>query len=592
MFFDAKMFIRSLKFLGMLTILSLSCTAIDVLASVSNGNDYADFLLKSRTPSLGPCLQYGLPLSYWVPDGYWEETDLKTSNIVQMTAEARYTAVTQMTLQTHAVNLYDSGLWMLSSVLLNHTERARAWMLFLSQADTCLQNPPGPSIRAPSSRWAYGAREKRFTGRNAFFFRMTAPYYMTQGVPEAFCEVSNSIGSEEVQPGWQNSYAEPCPSACGACGNGGVPSKNSQGLFYLFSDYRPVTGENAWISMIAPLQYDFLTHDPDRPGLQMALDALPAMRALQFELRGELSSVYYSPCSCKGMQCKPRTEAECELASAENAASAYAGAVMLMQSIPKTHAAYAEAGSLAEGIRRAFLHDFIVPEGLQISTVVDQQEKGPTVLCQPCIVSSLTVPRGSQHVQKSKVLAVDVFTWGLTVLHPHIDLHFGHGFSFKLWLSCRHLGGYTNSSLTQSGDGFAGVGYTYNKDANVLSGEWTLGAINMCEVLARFYESKDAEIAKDLRRDAHTMRHAVKSLLEVEIDMAGNGLQYGHQAHAGRIKTMLYATKRFKIPFGWWAHPHPSMASTVWQFLDSVYFNPLALGGQMIAPDHTDGVFK
>jgi len=46
-----------------------------------------------------------------------------------------------------------------------------------------------------------------------------------------------------------------------------------------------------------------------------------------------------------------------------------------------------------------------------------------------------------------------------------------------------------------------------------------------------------------------------------------------------RVDTVLYANKRYWIPFGWWSNPIPSLASTSWAALFDNRFNPFYLGG-------------
>jgi len=46
-----------------------------------------------------------------------------------------------------------------------------------------------------------------------------------------------------------------------------------------------------------------------------------------------------------------------------------------------------------------------------------------------------------------------------------------------------------------------------------------------------------------------------------------------------RVDAILYANKRYWIPFGWWANPIPSLASTGWAALVDSMYNPFYLGG-------------
>ena len=44
-------------------------------------------------------------------------------------------------------------------------------------------------------------------------------------------------------------------------------------------------------------------------------------------------------------------------------------------------------------------------------------------------------------------------------------------------------------------------------------------------------------------------------------------------------KPYLYASKRYKIPFGWYANPLPSTASTGWVIMVADKYDPFVYGG-------------
>ena len=94
----------------------------------------------------------------------------------------------------------------------------------------------------------------------------------------------------------------------------------------------------------------------------------------------------------------------------------------------------------------------------------------------------------------------------------------------------------------------------------MLSGEWTLGAVNLLKNMAVYYRDH----AEALRREASHMRQAVTRDLLVE------------SPHGPALK---YANKRYFIPFGWYANPVPSAASTAWAILEDEDYNVFRLGG-------------
>jgi hypothetical protein len=50
-------------------------------------------------------------------------------------------------------------------------------------------------------------------------------------------------------------------------------------------------------------------------------------------------------------------------------------------------------------------------------------------------------------------------------------------------------------------------------------------------------------------------------------------------------KPYLYASKRYQIPFGWYANPLPSTASTGWMIMVADDYDPFAYGGSPGALD-------
>jgi hypothetical protein len=74
--------------------------------------------------------------------------------------------------------------------------------------------------------------------------------------------------------------------------------------------------------------------------------------------------------------------------------------------------------------------------------------------------------------------AVDVNTWGLTVLGPQtLDQWFGAGTAFNIWQNVKPWGGFSQNGQLW------GVGYSDQDNNSVMSAEWTAGAINAVRCL-------------------------------------------------------------------------------------------------------------
>ncbi|MEW5894571.1 MAG: hypothetical protein AB1650_02265 [Candidatus Omnitrophota bacterium] len=153
--------------------------------------------------------------------------------------------------------------------------------------------------------------------------------------------------------------------------------------------------------------------------------------------------------------------------------------------------------------------------------------------------------------------ALDVQTWAISALGPKkIDGWFGHGAAFKMWETAKYYSGYFEDGKIM------GVGYTHEHDQ--ISVEWTAGAILALQLLSDYYGGFDPEIARGIRADMKTMRDGIERLRK--------DLSRGRAAYA-------YSLKRKYIPFGWYSHSPDvlSLASTGWVVMIDNQFNPFEL---------------
>jgi len=163
----------------------------------------------------------------------------------------------------------------------------------------------------------------------------------------------------------------------------------------------------------------------------------------------------------------------------------------------------------------------------------------------------------------SNVFAVDCQTWVMSAISPLlIDQWFGFGASLNIWKTTKRIGGYKYQNETGLCEG---LGFTDNKDDQVFSGEWTLGASNMLRIFSRLYNDPSLKVEADL-----LLNNVVNQLTQTDtID----GVD---------VKGIVYANRRYWIPFGWWANKVLSTASTGWTVLLESNYNPLHLGGEYI----------
>jgi len=162
--------------------------------------------------------------------------------------------------------------------------------------------------------------------------------------------------------------------------------------------------------------------------------------------------------------------------------------------------------------------------------------------------------------------AVDCQTWVISVLGaPLIDQWFGVGTAFAVWSTTKQLGGYLYNVVSGR---VQGVGFTNNSGINILSGEWSFGAINMANILVKQY-SGNTNFTQSLQRDISDIRYSIENRLT-------NSLSF---KNGNQTTAVLYSNVRYKIPFGWYANAIPSTASTGWAVLVDKNFNPFVIGG-------------
>lgn len=383
----------------------------------------------------------------------------------------------------------------------------------------------------------------------------------------------------------------------------GLPLGNPRYQAGLISwpDWMPVTGENAWAHLLGPLHTAYLNHVEQRggthvpasdPALRHAIAMLPAFAALQLPIGG----IRYAP---TGEQAGAGVDAANPwFVSVENNFSAYAGLEVLRGTLrqalghesaltAKERASIEDAlaqlqvmidgGRFDDGRETAGLlgffrkHAWRDGEFVQGGLANDPRRKDPWV--------PVLSPR-----------AVDVTTWGIAALGAdRIDEWFGQGAALRSWESLKRWGGYGQGTTLR------GVGYS-DRDGNgidergefrqgVLSGEWTAGAILAVRELQRHYAADSDKVAA-LRADEQGLLAGLLSLRYDHYlieDFPGKPKRYPElvKPHG---KPYLYASRRHYIPFGWYANPLPSTASTSWAIFIENRFNPFHHGGRTDFP--------
>jgi hypothetical protein len=325
-----------------------------------------------------------------------------------------------------------------------------------------------------------------------------------------------------------------------------------RGQRWTWNDYRPVLGENSWAQLIAPLQVAFIKYGTisaipsDDFSIALALRLLPSLKKSLTCIGG----VSYAPYNTFNGERDTGFDV-----STENNASLLGGLKMLKYLL-QTKGIHLDKlpdiNLLITNIQNYILLSYDPVNGYfrQGGSLPIWPESGCEFTWAPFPIA----------------FAVDCQTWVMSVISPKvIDAYLVEkqyaGSSLTIWKKTKELGGYRYNVQTGQCDG---LGFTVNTVDQVFSGEWTLGAINMLRIFANEYTDSSFMTEATFMRDA------------IERDLTKEGLVDDWYPDFG----VNYANKRYFIPFGWWANPVLSTASTGWAVLMDKDYNPFYLGGQ------------
>jgi len=367
-----------------------------------------------------------------------------------------------------------------------------------------------------------------------------------------------------------------------------------------WTDWKPITGENSWAFLIGPLQAAALHYRIDQPGhyvpledpaLENALQILPTFALMQSSVGG----VYYAPAGTVANQ--GSTLVDPFFVAVENNISLYAGIRLLSHVLNNTLSRQADlqpddqkritrALELCEVIHSGGTFKGKSTRGLQSFLRYQAWNQGEFVQ------GGWADKPGLEQLWRPAVAlkAVDVNTWGVAAIGAAtIDQWHGFGSAFHLWQEVKSWGGYGEGTTlwgvgfsNQDGGGIDASGKYRNA---VLSAEWTFGAITMVrEMLSHYqhstgnpqYDQQARSFCTILQQDEHSMLAAMERL------QLKAYAQTSFPGQPSKFKTlfslstnpMLYASRRFFIPFGWYANPLPSTCATAWKLMVANQFNP------------------
>ena len=310
-----------------------------------------------------------------------------------------------------------------------------------------------------------------------------------------------------------------------------------------WEDWKPVAGENAWVTMAAMHLYHKKYFQPEDHSYLQDLNSLELNLSEELAraaiiLQSEIGAVRMAPMGTyRSLTADESVKYEENQwwyyqISTENNISWYAAFRMLYQVTQKE-----EYKMMMDKIESFMKFSWNNEEGYfyQGAHFVD----------------------GSWQVNKEP-FALDVQTWAILCFSPErIDQWFGEGSAMRLWQKCKNLAGVFNDDGS-----LKGVGYTTEHDR--LSVEWSAGAIEAVKELSKYYKSNQPLFDQELTADLISMRKGVDSL---RFDINDDQSAYS------------YSSKRAWIPFGWYSHEPSvlSLASTAWMVLVDMDINPFFL---------------
>ena len=467
----------------------------------------------------------------------------------------------------NGTNIYDAATWQIAMALAAKNGIPGATFDLANNINNYLTNGydgNAPSVAANANRGNvqpfvyYQTPGQNLQAQNSYFFRMVTRTWL-------------SADPFMTNAAYLKQFITINP-------NTPLPSNYTLGQI-TWADWKPITGENAWAFLIGPLQAAFLQYGSageiplNSPAVQNALGAVSAFRAMQ----SPLGAVYYGPANMYGNQGGVINPYE---VSTENNASLLAGLTILQQ-ILNAHGQpnstiqtliYGDNGATTAGILSYLKNNAWNP-----ATQTFYQGGLANQPGQPAFVPT------------AEPQAVDVNTWAVTVLgQPLIDSWFGAGTANTIWQKVKSWGGFYGPDNTLWGVGFSDQdgngGGTFNANG-ILSVEWTVGAINMVKALMVQYGPAHPAYAA-LKADYENMLHHLSSLRTDQYANYASAFPQGIAPTFNKLVPLqdnqlgfLYASKRYAIPFGWFANPLPSTCATAWMIMEYYGYNPFVLGG-------------
>lgn len=470
----------------------------------------------------------------------------------------------------HGSNIYDAATWQIAIALAganNVIGLARASELVNNENSNLTYCPAVDNCnRATNKQFKYGYKNSVTDPAKAFNYRMLAKDFILKDPFFGTTYQDKITWAYDPEQMAEND-----------------PNKHTADYFtYVntWSDYKPVLGENAWAQLIGPLQAEAILRQgkvaDNSTALKNALNTLSTFSAMQ----SGVGALYYAPDGSLGNM-GPITKGQISL---ENNFSVLGG-LQILKTVLNQVAPTAEVnaakklidttlygGTTVNGVATVGLLSFLYNGAFDRSAGLFRTSG---------IASDPTLQTGWRpDTPNASTEAVDVNTWGVLALGPEtVDHWFGAGTANKIWQNVKNQGGYFSQGKLW------GVGFTLNNRTDkIMSVEWTAGAIRMVDALIAYYKVQNVDVS-DLKNDLDAMQKGIQMLRNDRYQSAG----FDNATSLPRYVTLppdqgigyLYASKRWLIPFGWYANTLPSLTANAWIVMNQYTFNPFQFMGKL-----------
>ena len=530
-----------------------------------NPDDILDQLLLFVTSNIVITGNINTPLSYNVLPEYFDNLpDYSHEALSTASDDERYDLIVAKYNQTNGINIYDSALYVTCvSRFLDTTQlynNAIKWLTYLAVGESYPLAPVSELLISPKPSNLYKYRNtgqdwpSSTVGTMGYAFRGLPTRGYSTAVEPYMCSVKNTLGN----PSATAADVFINPTVYSGCTIQDPNFTQTDELYLFWSDFRPVTGENAWVlmsicHMMNSSMYSAIVHDVLPSFTTRLVNTISAL-----EMGSNSGAVFYSPQLYTDNTYTVLADPGWDTMqfSTENLCSTAAALYATSISNTVDSVVRDNASALAQRIAH-----FVTEKCVKLDTYTYSDNKGGDVvvpgpsICQGGRATTID----SEPDADGTKFAVDCFSWAIIVFGNFFEAR-QSGLCMALYQTLRKYAGIFSADGTLNGFG-------YSIADTVISGEWTLGVIAALNVIRQIISPNNIS---DIINDVKSMNE----YLESEMYTSDGGVTC-----AG--KAVYYANMDYNIPFGWIARKNASLASTAWQIANLKNFNLFSIQGDM-----------